>query len=552
VHQVDASMDAPAAGPVMESMAESLVNQGEGRTPMKVQLDSLAEPELLRATQAPKDSSAPRLGEQQEQLQFPGPPGQVAAWDPTGYGASAFQAPYGPAVMPYGAMPGMYPLPWMMMPQMGMPPMGMPMAMPGAYPNMGGMHPNSPMLPQSPGSKGAKGRPPEGGGGTKSRGRRRLKAKAAREAASAPFDVADDDANASRSELLNELRKQHSKCKLTVEEILPSISEFMQDQHGSRFLQSKLDEASPQERQLMFEAILADAASHAGDVFGNFVIQKFFDVGTVEQRRVLAQQLIPDLLKLSCETHGCRVVQKAIQHVPRESQLAIAGKLGEDVIGCIESMHGNHVIQKCVEQMPPDSVTFIIKAIEEQTEKMASHMYGCRVVQRLLEHCTSQQLARMLDSILEAVPRLAQDPYGNYVVQHMLEHGRREDKRKIIRLIQDNIVHLAKHKCSSNVVEKALEIATVGEHASMLEDERAALMRKVLGDPQDPNLPLRQMMDDRFGNYIVQRMIEHSRGPERELLYNLLLSAEPQLRSSSSGRHILAALNKETGTAIMQ
>merc|ERR1719282_479735 len=111
---------------------------------------------------------------------------------------------------------------------------------------------------------------------------------------------------------------------------------------------------------------------------------------------------------------------------------------------------------------------------------MASHKYGCRVVQRLLEHCTSHQLENMLDSILRAVPRLAQDSYGNYVVQHMLEHGRKEDKRRIIIMIQENIVELSQHKCSSNVVEKALEIATVGEHANILEEERAALFNKVL------------------------------------------------------------------------
>lgn len=32
--------------------------------------------------------------------------------------------------------------------------------------------------------------------------------------------------------------------------VLPHLLEFAQDQHGSRFLQGKLDEASPEERHL--------------------------------------------------------------------------------------------------------------------------------------------------------------------------------------------------------------------------------------------------------------------------------------------------------------
>jgi len=209
-------------------------------------------------------------------------------------------------------------------------------------------------------------------------------------------------------------------------------------------------------------------------------------------------------------------------------------------------MHGNHVIHKCIEQMPPDSVNFIIRAVEDSTEKWASHMYGCRVIQRLIEHCASSQLQVMLEQILNSIPRLTQDNYGNYVVQHMLEHGRIDDKKRIISVIRKNLVEFAKHKCSSNVVEKCFEIATIGEHANELEEERRQLMQVVLGAPNDINPPLRQMMDDRFGNYIVQRMIEHSRGTERDILRQQLLSAEPQLKCSANGKHILAALQKSS------
>merc|ERR1740129_1801028 len=201
----------------------------------------------------------------------------------------------------------------------------------------------------------------------------------------------------------------------------------------------------------------------------------------MDQRRALVNKLIPELLKLSCEGVGCRVIQKAIQHASRESQLMIASELGKNVVACIESMHGNHVIQKCIEQMPPDSVSFIIEAVEKDTDRWASHMYGCRVIQRLLEHCGSHQLQKLLEHILRSIPKLTQDPYGNYVVQHMLEHGRKEDKKRIVNIIQDHVVDFAMHKCSSNVVEKCFEVATVGEHAYALDDERAKLMNTVLG-----------------------------------------------------------------------
>merc|ERR1711879_360057 len=162
--------------------------------------------------------------------------------------------------------------------------------------------------------------------------------------------------------------------------------------------------------------------------------------------------------------------------------------------------------------------------------------FGCRVVQRLLEHCSSNHLQRVLDNILACVPRLTQDAYGNYVIQHMLEHGRKEDKRTIISIIRKNIVDFSFGKCSSNVVAKCLDIATVGEHAHDLEQERQMLMSVVLGEPGDCGTVICRMMDDRYGNTIVQRMLERSRGPERQLLLARIEEFAPQLNPSHARR----------------
>jgi len=415
------------------------------------------------------------------------------------------------------------------------------------YNPMGGPLPTaaSPMGCGGCGMGAAKGGGKGGKGEGKARGNRRRgnKAKGAQDRAGSPGSDGDDDPD--RSAALNQVRKEGAKSKIPLGEVLPHVFEFARDSHGSRFLQSTLDSADGDVRQSIFLGIKSTLVSLANDPHGNFVVQKFFDIGTVDQKKEIVGELYPKLLVLATETHGCRVIQKAIQHVPRESQLVMASKLKENVVACIESMHGNHVIQKCIEQMPPDSVTFIIEAVETEAQRMASHMYGCRVVQRLLEHCGSHQLDAMLNKILMVIDKLATDNYGNYVVQHMLEHGRLEDKRIIVGVIERNIVEFSKHKCSSNVVEKALEIATVGEHATSLENERSSLMFTIIGNPQDPNPPLRQMMEDRFGNFIVQRMIEHARGPERERLRQQLQASQDLLKNSSHGKHILNALKKE-------
>lgn len=58
-----------------------------------------------------------------------------------------------------------------------------------------------------------------------------------------------------------------------------------------RFIQQKLERASPAEKQMVFNEIIGAAYSLMTDVFGNYVIQKFFEYGTTEQKTTLAQKV---------------------------------------------------------------------------------------------------------------------------------------------------------------------------------------------------------------------------------------------------------------------
>jgi pumilio RNA-binding family len=50
------------------------------------------------------------------------------------------------------------------------------------------------------------------------------------------------------------------------------------DQHGSRFIQQKLETASPDEKGMVFQEVLPQALTLMTDVFGNYVIQKVVNV----------------------------------------------------------------------------------------------------------------------------------------------------------------------------------------------------------------------------------------------------------------------------------
>lgn len=140
--------------------------------------------------------------------------------------------------------------------------------------------------------------------------------------------------------------------------------EFSQDQHGSRFIQQKLERATLAEKQLVFNEIINSAYSLMTDVFGNYVIQKFFEFGTPEQKQALAARVKGHVLPLALQMYGCRVIQKALESIPSEQQKEIVKELDGHVLKCVKDQNGNHVVQKCIECVDPLALQFIIDAFQ--------------------------------------------------------------------------------------------------------------------------------------------------------------------------------------------
>lgn len=235
----------------------------------------------------------------------------------------------------------------------------------------------------------------------------------------APGAAVVDNKQQGRSRLLEDFRNQRYP-NLQLRDLTNHIVEFSQDQHGSRFIQQKLERATAAEKQLVFSEIVGSAYNLMTDVFGNYVIQKFFEYGTQEQRSALAQQVKGNVLPLALQMYGCRVIQKALESIPSEQQQEIVRELDGHVLKCVKDQNGNHVVQKCIECVDSNALQFIINAFSGQVYSLSTHPYGCRVIQRILEHCTAEQTSPILAELHSHTEQLIQDQYGNYVIQHVL------------------------------------------------------------------------------------------------------------------------------------
>ncbi|KAI7884116.1 armadillo-type protein [Mucor mucedo] len=345
----------------------------------------------------------------------------------------------------------------------------------------------------------------------------------------------EENALSTRSLLLEEFRNTKSK-KYELLDIAGHIVEFSGDQHGSRFIQQKLETANSEEKQMVFEQVLPNALQLMTDVFGNYVLQKFFEHGNQMQKSILAKQMEGHVLSLSLQMYGCRVVQKALEHVLTEQQATLVSELDGHVLLCIKDQNGNHVIQKAIERVPAQHIQFIINAFHGQVYNLATHPYGCRVIQRMFEHCREIQTGPLLGELHKCTNRLVQDQYGNYVIQHILERGRPQDKAKIVDKILGHILVLSKHKFASNVVEKCVDYGS--------KRDRQLLIDEVIKDRPDGTYPLITMMKDQYANYVVQKMLDVVDDDQREILVNKIRPHLQSLKKYTYGKHLIQKVEK--------
>ncbi|GAA5896446.1 hypothetical protein JCM6882_001015 [Rhodosporidiobolus microsporus] len=339
------------------------------------------------------------------------------------------------------------------------------------------------------------------------------------------------DMRSLRSPLLEEFRSNRNRS-WELPDLAGHIVEFSGDQLGSRHIQTKLDMATSEEKNMVFSEILPNMLQLSTDVFANYVIQKFFEQGSQVQKTAMAKVLEGHVLQLSLQMYGCRVVQKALEYVLVDQQVRLVKELDGHVLKCARDAQSNHVVQRALERVPPEHLHFITDACLGQVHSLATHPYGCRVLQRIFENCPPPQTRQLLDELHRFTQNLIQDQYGNYVVQWVIEKGERPDKSLVVAKIYGQLLPLAQQKFASNVVEKCIIHGT--------DEERHRLIEEVLQPGADGTSVVKAMLTHPYANYVVQKCLACAVSPQREALFAEVTNQLITLRRySAPSKHLV-------------
>ncbi|PSR86915.1 Pumilio 12 like [Actinidia chinensis var. chinensis] len=318
----------------------------------------------------------------------------------------------------------------------------------------------------------------------------------------------------------------------SVDEISGRIYFMAKDQHGCRFLQRKFTEGTPEDVEKIFLEIIVHIIELMTDPFGNYLVQKLLEVCNEDQRMQIVRVITRkcgDLVRISCDMHGTRAVQKIIETLKTPAQFSmVVSSLNPGIVTVIKNMNGNHVAQRCLQYLSPEYCEFLFEAAIANCVELATDRHGCCVLQKCLGRSDGEHRRRMICEITSNALILSQDQFGNYVVQFIFENHVPWATIDILDQLEGNYGDLSMQKYSSNVVEKCLKYAG--------EERQSCIIQELINNPR-----LDQIMQDPYGNYVIQAALNHSKGTLHAALVDAIRPHVPLLRTSPYGKKVLSS-----------
>jgi len=260
--------------------------------------------------------------------------------------------------------------------------------------------------------------------------------------------------------------------------------------------------------------------------FGNYLISRLATIESMQE--AIAGAFRGHLLELMCHAQGSRVVQAFLSALPSPIALKCVMELQGDVVESALDTHGSWGICIVFEHT---RAQFILDEVAENVRELAIQQHGCRVVQSVLQDAAKagMDLRVAVSGILAADPLLlASHRFANYAVQVALRQGPSDQRQAMLSVLLPGLLKLSANKHGSNVAEVVLATAST-EQISQLAD--AVVSR---------DEALAQLMNDAFGNYVLQTLLR--RIDDHERLACSIEKVRAATNNSNYGRSILSRL----------
>ena len=307
------------------------------------------------------------------------------------------------------------------------------------------------------------------------------------------------------------------------------IIAMIKDQSGSKFIQKKIEEKSPEFLYKLYEQIKTNLIDIINDQYGNYVIQKYVEFCDKKIISLILNQIQNSIIEISINSYGTRALQKIIENLSSsfsdDDINIILNSIKGHVYKLIKDINGNHVIQSIIEAIKnKDKLTPLYIEMNENIIEISKIKQGCCVFPKVLNNIREDDLGNLIKNIINNLEILINDEYGNFIIQRVVKLNRENFNIKIFDFIKNKIVKLSSQKYSSNVIEACIL-------------ESCNIKDKVIDKLIEKN-NVSTLICDQYGNYIIQKSLSLIEGKQFKTMIDQIKKAIKTLNQSNHGRKI--------------
>ena len=315
---------------------------------------------------------------------------------------------------------------------------------------------------------------------------------------------------------------------------------MLTDQKGSKYIQKKIEEKSPEFLYKLYEQIKNNLFEIMTNQYGNYVVQKF-----VEN---CDKKLISNMLKtlsangsggkifyeISMHNYGTRPLQKMIgnlsNNMTQQDINIILNFTKGNALNLIKDINGNRIIQCIIQNIKnKELLSPLYKEINENIIEIIKTKSGCCVFSKIILNIIEDDLNSMTDIIINNIENLINDEFGNISLKRIIKLNNENYNNKIFNYIKDNLITLSCQKFSSNVIEASI-------------DNTTSLKRKVINKLIEKENNITKLIFDQYGNYIIQNALQNVEKNEFDIIIRLIKENEKKLKQTSHGKIIFEKL----------
>ena len=317
---------------------------------------------------------------------------------------------------------------------------------------------------------------------------------------------------------------------------------MLTDQKGSKYIQKKIDEKSPEFLFKLYEQIKNNLFEIMTNQYGNYVIQKFVQNCDKKLISNMLKSLSTSgtggkiLYEISINNYGTRPLQKMIENLSnnmtqQDINILLNFTKG-NALNLIKDINGNRIIQCIIQNIKnKELLSPLYKEINENIIEIIKTKSGCCVFSKIILNIIEDDLNNMTDIIINNIENLINDEFGNISLKRIIKLNNENYNNKIFEYIKDNLIPLSCQKFSSNVIEASIDNST-------------SLKEKVVNKLFENESNITNLIFDQYGNYIIQNALQNAEKNQFDIIIRLIKENEKKLKQTSHGKIIFEKLMK--------